>query len=204
LTPLVSDEYLKARRDQIIQAALGCFVEKGFARTTMQDIFAAAKLSPGAVYNYFRSKDDIVVAIAEESLSRNTQMIWAVVGGSSTPLEALIDFLFGVLAKNEGAVRGGGFDLELFSEAGRNPRLAEVLQRQSDALLGQIADVVREERERGGVRSDVEPRAVAQVLISLYYGVVIGRTADPDADVDAYAAAVKAAFHGGIAQGGEI
>lgn len=202
MPPIVSDEYLEARRSQIIDAALRCFVAKGFSRTTMQDIFAASGMSPGAVYNYFRSKHDIVMAMADESLARSRRLIQGMLSVSETPLDGLLGFFFRTLAKDQRAVEFGPFDLELFSEASRDPRLAEVLRRQADALLETMAEVVRREQEGGGVRSELDPRAVAQVIVSLWYGVFLGRVADPGADLDAYATVIEAAFHGGI-RGGE-
>lgn len=54
------------RRRQILDAAMVCFCRRGFHQTTMQEICAAAALSPGALYRYFPSKADLISAIAEE------------------------------------------------------------------------------------------------------------------------------------------
>ncbi|HEY9407971.1 MAG TPA: helix-turn-helix domain-containing protein, partial [Jiangellaceae bacterium] len=51
--PRVSEAHLAARRDQILQAAWTCFARDGFHATSMQDVFAEAGLSAGAVYRYF-------------------------------------------------------------------------------------------------------------------------------------------------------
>ncbi len=64
--PKVSEDHLEQRRQQILDAARRCFGRKGFHRTSMQDVFAESGLSAGAVYRYFKSKDDIVRAIATE------------------------------------------------------------------------------------------------------------------------------------------
>ena len=64
--PKVPQAHLDRRRDQILTAARACFNDKGFHRTTMKDITAASRLSAGAVYNYFKSKEDIIVALAEK------------------------------------------------------------------------------------------------------------------------------------------
>ena len=62
MSPKVSEAYIETRRNEILEAAFKCFSEKGFHNTTMQDIYKTANLSPGAVYNYFSSKEDIVIA----------------------------------------------------------------------------------------------------------------------------------------------
>ena len=58
--PKVTEEHVEARRRQILSAALRCFAREGFHRTTMQDIFREADLSPGAVYSYFKGKDELI------------------------------------------------------------------------------------------------------------------------------------------------
>src|SRR3954451_17911259 len=63
--PRVSEEHLIARRDQILDAARVCFLSKGLHNTSMQDLIQEAGLSVGAVYRYFKSKNDIIAAIAE-------------------------------------------------------------------------------------------------------------------------------------------
>ncbi|MCP9983807.1 TetR/AcrR family transcriptional regulator [Actinomadura madurae] len=60
--PRVSEEHLERRRRQILEAARACFVRKGIHETSMQDIFAEAGLSAGAVYRYFKSKNEIIEA----------------------------------------------------------------------------------------------------------------------------------------------
>ena len=66
MSPKVPEAYLQARRNEIMDAAVKCFMEKGFHNTTMQDIYDATNLSPGAVYNYFSSKEDIVITVLKE------------------------------------------------------------------------------------------------------------------------------------------
>jgi AcrR family transcriptional regulator len=56
--PDVSEE----RRAQIIEAALACFTRQGYANTTIDDIAAESGLSKGAIYWYFKSKDDVFQA----------------------------------------------------------------------------------------------------------------------------------------------
>jgi TetR/AcrR family transcriptional regulator, transcriptional repressor of aconitase len=66
LVPRVSDEHLERRRRQIMDAALRCFARKGFHDTTLQDVFRESGLSAGAVYRYFKSKNDLIQAISAE------------------------------------------------------------------------------------------------------------------------------------------
>ena len=55
----------RARREHILDAAEVCFARAGFHRTTMQDICKEALISPGALYVYFSSKEDLIAGIGE-------------------------------------------------------------------------------------------------------------------------------------------
>ena len=75
--PKVTDAHLEARRQQILDAASACFARQGFHQTTMQDICRKAELSPGAVYRYFASKEDIIAASCQECQNQSLDMIQA-------------------------------------------------------------------------------------------------------------------------------
>ena len=75
LMPRVDDQYLESRRREIVDAAMTCFSREGFHRTTMQDIVRETGLSAGAIYRYFKSKEDIVAAIAEEWVGRGRRRL---------------------------------------------------------------------------------------------------------------------------------
>src|SRR5262245_51077580 len=56
------------RRHQILEAAANVFKSKGFAAATMDDVAAAAELSKGTLYLYFKSKDDLYLALSAVKL----------------------------------------------------------------------------------------------------------------------------------------
>ena len=58
------------RRQQIIKAASKLFFEKGFDRTTMREISRASGLTMGSLYDYVRSKDDILVLVYKDVVER--------------------------------------------------------------------------------------------------------------------------------------
>lgn len=61
-TPKVVED----RREQILDAAMRVFAQKGFERATNKDIAEAAEITPGLIYHYFKSKEDLLKAIFEE------------------------------------------------------------------------------------------------------------------------------------------
>jgi AcrR family transcriptional regulator len=105
-------ELAERRRRQIMDAALACFRRHGFHQSSMHEICAEAALSPGAVYRYFPSKNDIIAAIAEDDRRQADAQFAAVASG-----EDLIDTLC-YFAKRF---------VELADESGDAPLVAEVM-----------------------------------------------------------------------------
>ena len=58
----------EARPDEVLDAALALFVERGFAATRVEDIAARAGLSKGAVYLYFPSKEAILEGLVKRAV----------------------------------------------------------------------------------------------------------------------------------------
>jgi AcrR family transcriptional regulator len=115
--PKVSEEHLAARRRQILDAALVCFSRQGFHGTPMQAIFEEAGLSPGAVYRYFKGKEEIVQAIAEEMLGR------------------LLEAIDSVELRDQ-RMR---LALQVWGEAVINPRIGEFVRRVFDGIRARLA-----------------------------------------------------------------
>ena len=70
------------RRAEILAAAQRCFVRSGFHQTSMQEICAQAGMSPGNLYRYFRSKEDIIAGIAERDRAEAAQQMASIGTGS--------------------------------------------------------------------------------------------------------------------------
>ena len=60
---------VRERRELLVQAAIGVFLEKGFHNATVRDIGRAAKMTQGTIYNYVRSKDDILYMVCDRIVS---------------------------------------------------------------------------------------------------------------------------------------
>ena len=86
--PRISEARRDQRRSDILDAARRCFARSGFARATLQDVFAESGLSAGCVYGYFQSKHDLVLAIAEERHVEERQALEAA-AAESDPIEAI-------------------------------------------------------------------------------------------------------------------
>lgn len=191
--PKVTDEHVAARRRQILSAALACFARDGFHRTSMQDIFKEADLSPGAVYSYFDGKDDLVRAIIAEMMGFLTQTA-----------RVFTEFL------PDGCLRRPGQALAELVELNRNVELGTVEQRarifphligeqQRDPTLNAaaraglsrlregFATLARAAQERGELDAAIDPDQFGRLALSLLQGALIQISVyGDDMDLDAY------------------
>ena len=67
--PRLTEATKAARRAQIIEAAIACFLERGYTNTSMSDIIKASGLSSGSIYSHFTGKEDILITAINERLN---------------------------------------------------------------------------------------------------------------------------------------
>ncbi|MEE9325037.1 MAG: TetR/AcrR family transcriptional regulator [Dehalococcoidia bacterium] len=200
--PKVTEEHLEARRKQILGAASACFSRKGFHQATIQDICQEAHLSPGAVYRYFGSKEEIIEAMAEESLRRNMAVIEAMKAQGSTAqvFDELAGFFFSMLDDlNKQA--DICLDIELWAEAVRNPQIKELLRHGMDSHRQPLSEIILRAQEQGEINPALDPDAVARAMLSLFDGLVLQEALNQDVDVWKYVAVVKALLTGDFWRG---
>jgi AcrR family transcriptional regulator len=65
--PLTEEEQAKRRRE-IFSAAVNVFLKQGFQETSMREIAETAKMGKSTLYDYFKTKDEIIVFVFEEEL----------------------------------------------------------------------------------------------------------------------------------------
>jgi AcrR family transcriptional regulator len=68
--PKLKPQEVEERRREIIEAARRCFLQNGFHQTTTDEICREASITPGGLYHYFGSKDELIAAVIEDALDR--------------------------------------------------------------------------------------------------------------------------------------
>jgi AcrR family transcriptional regulator len=193
--PKVTEAHLEARKQQIIDAAAASFARKGFHQTTMADICTEADLSPGAVYRYFTSKEDIIAAMVDERRREGVAMIEAVRRERHETL-AVLDELAELFFSRLGDVQGCALDIDLWAEAQANQRVRDALQLDSNEISESFTEIIRHAQSHGEVNPGLDPRAVAHVMCSFFYGLILQKSIDPSVDVWPYVDAIKAMMGG--------
>lgn len=156
------------RRRQILDAARRCFARSGFHGASMQEICAEAKMSPGGLYRYFRSKDDMIEAIAEDERVRGLRLL--------SQLSSDGDLTDRMVAVGMSYIREMSepdalpLMAEVFSEGLRNSSIGATFQRNEREIHDLIRAFLTELESRGEIR----PIVALDGVISLMCGVIDG------------------------------
>jgi AcrR family transcriptional regulator len=189
----VSQEYLDARRRQILDAARRCFVRNGFHATSMQDILGEANLSAGAVYRYFEGKDEIIATIGLANVAAFTAAVQEVLQvDDPPPLEEALGRLLAALERLDEEQDHAKITLQAWSEALRSPTLAARVEEGWAELTSSLAGLVETYRERGDLPGDVPAEHLARVVVGLLHGFVIRRAVLGQGDADEFVSGLRA------------
>lgn len=170
------------RRAQILAAARLCFARSGFHGAAMQGICAEARMSPGALYRYFPSKEAIIEAIAEEERCEAAAFIERM-RGEAPLLDRLVDCAMDYLAFAR-AADASSLIAEICAESLRNT----VIGRRFSRIDDQVRDTIREIFEEAVARGEIPPiddiMATIGITIAAVDGIALRQMSDPELTAD--------------------
>jgi AcrR family transcriptional regulator len=169
--PRISDEVKAQRKDTILEAALECFSTKGYYASTVDDIVRYCGLSKGAVYNYFKSKEEIFLSLLEKRSNEFMSKLKEELGAIASPLEKLQHWIRMDLPYDENKKKFMHVHIESWLYAADAPHVKEVLKDRFDANFQLTEEIIREGQEIGEIRSDLNTRAAASMFWSLHDGI---------------------------------
>jgi AcrR family transcriptional regulator len=189
--PRVSAAHLERRRTQILDAARVCFIRKGFYETSMQDVFRESGLSAGAVYRYFRSKDELVKAIATEGEEMLAGFMEEIL--REDPLPPL-DVIAGRFADFALTLTGPTGILRIaphaWAAAMHNPEILAAVQELVRAIRSWLFKIVERLRDEGQLPRDVDVVAVGTTLSFTMPGFILSRLLLEDVDAATFRAGI--------------
>jgi AcrR family transcriptional regulator len=172
--PKVTKQHMDARRKQILDAARRCFLRDGFHSTSMQDLFAEAGLSAGAVYRHFTSKDEMILAIAEENMSDVLDITLAVAKNrQGQSVGAVMAELLDVIRVKSAEEDVAGLAVLVWGEAMRNPSLARKLDHLMGRIRANLVTLVRDHQEQGGLPTSASAEGIASTMLSVLPGYIL-------------------------------
>ncbi|GAA4625990.1 TetR/AcrR family transcriptional regulator [Actinoallomurus vinaceus] len=191
--PKVSEEHLEQRRQQILDAARLCFGRKGFHQTSMQDVFKESGLSAGAVYRYFKSKEEIIRAIGAENHGIMAGLLKEILSEDTLPsLDEVIGRLvqrIETLLVDDGALCVAP---AIWVEAMYNPAVGPVVRELFDDTRQWWVKLAERMRDAGRLPADADPWSVGATLFCLMPGFILQRLTMRDIDADTLREGIRA------------
>ncbi|ALN72019.1 MULTISPECIES: TetR/AcrR family transcriptional regulator [unclassified Aureimonas] len=166
------------RKDHILGAARICFSRSGFHRASMSEICAEAKMSPGALYRYYPSKDAIIEAIAEEE----RVAAGACLAGLEGPGPVVDRITEAALAYLTGACdpETGNLIVEICSESLRNTAVGARFQMVEDEARSRIRQALKGAQDQGEIPGDLDLELALTLLMSIGDGLVMRLRLEPE------------------------
>ena len=162
------------RRGQILDAARECFRERGFRLTTIEEICAEARISPGMLYRYFEAKADIIAAIALDARAEAEAMLDRV-NGSEGLIEGLAELARAFFETFDGD-GDAALLADIWAEAARDPLLARALQQRDQIAVGRLASAIERAQRAGSIYPALPPEEAAEQLIAGLEGMALRRS----------------------------
>jgi AcrR family transcriptional regulator len=160
------------RRRAILDAAVRIFARKGYRMTDVQMVADAAGVGKGTVYRHFGAKRELFAAAVGASMEDIKAKIEQDIAHTDDPVEVIKTVVKACLAYYDANPDAAELIIHERSEFGDGPGLTYLAWRRRYAP--QLARRVRQAVERGMARN-VAPRAVAEFLSDLLFGVILAR-----------------------------
>ncbi|MBL8700955.1 MAG: TetR/AcrR family transcriptional regulator [Alphaproteobacteria bacterium] len=177
--PRLSDEQQAERRTRLLDAAERCFARAGFHATTMHDIAREARVSAGAAYTYFASKEGLIAGIADRDRRQIAHDFGAVAEAEDfiAALEACARFYL-----IEQPAHKRTLMVELAAESTRNAAVARACQDVDKVVQDAFTHAIERQVAAGRLQPRHELRTIVSLLMVIGDGLFQRRATDPRFD----------------------
>ena len=179
---------------RLLEAAMQLFAERGIANTTVEAITEAADVGKGTFFNYFPSKEHLVLAFGEKQLGKLAAATWSLRPGE--PIQELmrpvVHRLIGEVLQSQTLVRG------LMGTTLCNEMLTQRVQELLALERNYIAVLMEEGRRSGEIRADIPADQLARIFQQFLLGMLLVWSLHPPADLKVWADQLLDVFWRGI------
>jgi AcrR family transcriptional regulator len=192
----------RQRAAQIVQAAAEVFAEKGYRRARVIDVARRAGIGKGTVYEYFRNKQEVFLAVFEWYVEEILATGLAGVEPEADPPRALRRLVEGMLVATGEVLHLYPLTLEFWA-ASAGSEFSERLNQEFRDLYryyGEVlAGIIRKGIDGGRFAPETDPEATARVLLGALDGLFLQAWLDPALDAPAAGQAFLDVLLGGLA-----
>jgi AcrR family transcriptional regulator len=157
-------------RERLFRAALRLFAEKGFAETTVEDITNAADVGKGTFFNYFPSKDHLLIAFSDMQLSK-LQATVDQLRDRPEPMRSFFRLM--TLRMTEEPAKAPDVVRAILQANLSSSSVRSVMRERSARAEGLLTQLVQIGQERGEFRADLPALELAQVFRQTIFGTLL-------------------------------
>ncbi|MBU6299745.1 MAG: TetR/AcrR family transcriptional regulator [Alphaproteobacteria bacterium] len=171
-----------AKRLQIVEAAATQFARNGYESTLMDDVAAAAGVSKGSLYDYFENKEDLFYAVFEWLQQKILQAGLARLKPELSAKEQIIGCVESSVVAFVEYAELYPVTLEVWAAAaktGTRQRFSKAMQALYTQYRSEVEVLIRAAQASGEVKTDIDVKAVAAVLVGAIDGVLLQCWLDP-------------------------
>jgi AcrR family transcriptional regulator len=175
-TPATETKRRRSRertRQRLLEAALSVFAKNGFERATVDEIVREAGFSKGAFYVHFETKDDLFWELLEERIVSQQDILRAAIDPGLGVEENERRILNAVFETRRNDPLSPAIFLEFVAHASRNEKVRERLAHLYERWHSFIMDALKQGREAGLVRSDVDLDVLASATMAVLEGTFL-------------------------------
>ena len=172
----IKQERAARTRVEILEAAITLFARRGYLATTMAELAKAIRMTPGALYWHFPTKEDLLLAAIEDLHQRFVNEFLDLLNEHRklSAREQLISFL----NRSQQFLRyhreyGIFFGMVAAESAESNDRVAEAIREKLDIYVHAAANIIRYGQKKQEFRTDMDPLHTAHGIMSAYMGLLL-------------------------------
>ena len=168
-------EEAEKTKEQIILAAIKVMNRMGISSTRFEDIAAEAEVSRGAIYHYFKNKNEILFSIHDQNKKKIHELFDKHGEKNTDPLIALKKGMLEIFARFEEddefrMVEELFLKVEFTSLIKEDSELNKLFEKDKDETICKMLELVKRGQECGSFRKDIEAENLGYALISFYIG----------------------------------
>jgi AcrR family transcriptional regulator len=153
---------------KIIRAARILFARKGFDATTTQEIAAKADIGTGTLFNYAKTKEDLLLLVFREEMDVVVEQAFATIPDKGNLIDQLLHVFDAFIAYHQRDVEIAHALIRQLSSVNAAEARADIIAFMR-GLVGRISALIKDAQERGELRSRLPRGILAHNLFSIYY-----------------------------------
>jgi len=158
--------------NNILKAAAKCFAQNGFNETTMDQISKEAGVSKGALYWYFRSKEELFIKLKEKNVAEVLQTLiklFAPMESFDSKLAEASRLYFSLLTP--GQRRVARLNMEFWAASPKISKVSKMLNDQYNKLQAFLKSTIEKAIEKGELRKEIDSESLAIILLATLDGL---------------------------------